>query len=67
MNPSHTESLAPPTWRSEAFAEDLFGAEAGGPEGGAEPAPRRWVAPVLGLVPVLVAAAGALLTVFNGF
>lgn len=67
MNPSHTDSLAPPTWRSEAFAEDLFGAEPGGPDGRAESAPRRWVAPVLGLVPVVVAATGALLVVFNGF
>lgn len=49
--------LMPDAWRSEAFAEDLF-------EERHPPSPQpqrgRWMSQLVGLLPVLLATAGAL-------
>jgi hypothetical protein len=57
------ELLTPDAWRSEAFAEDLYAADAKAPS--PQPQYGRWVGALLGVVPVVVAAAGAVLAVFN--
>jgi hypothetical protein len=57
-------TLPPETWRSEAFAEDLFDdtTEAPGPaERGGTTLLMLW-----GLLPVLVAAAGAVVMAWSG-
>jgi hypothetical protein len=57
-------TLPPQVWRSEAFAEDLFddGAEAPGPaERGGATLLMLW-----GLLPVVVAAAGAVVMTWSG-
>lgn len=54
-------SLTPETWRSEAFAEDLFTEVED-----SHPRRDRWLSALLGLLPVALATAGALLATLTG-